>query len=58
MVKVAEEKYVVAEALFETVADILGWENVEIIKNVPGSELEHIVAVHPFYDRDSPCHFR
>ena len=54
VVEVNEEKFVVAESLLETVSGILGWENVETLKTVPGSELEHIVAVHPFYERTSP----
>ncbi|MBC6314990.1 isoleucine--tRNA ligase [Listeria grandensis] len=47
------EKYVVAEALFESLRETLGWEAAEIVKTVRGSELDRVVTKHPFYDRDS-----
>ncbi|MEK4497291.1 isoleucine--tRNA ligase [Bacillus sp. FSL R12-0069] len=53
IVKVNDEKYIIASELFETVAKTLEWENAEVVKTVKGSELEYTVAKHPFYDRDS-----
>lgn len=47
------EKYVVAQALLETVAEELGWENPEVVKSFKGREADRVVAKHPFYDRDS-----
>ncbi|HDX9576565.1 TPA: isoleucine--tRNA ligase [Bacillus pseudomycoides] len=53
VVKVNDEKYIIASELFETVAKTLEWENAGVVKTVKGSELEYITAKHPFYDRDS-----
>ncbi|EAO52502.1 Isoleucyl-tRNA synthetase [Bacillus thuringiensis serovar israelensis ATCC 35646] len=53
IVKVNDEKYIIASELFETVAKTLEWENAEVVKTVKGSELEYTVAKHPFYDRNS-----
>ncbi|EUJ24447.1 isoleucyl-tRNA ligase [Listeria grandensis FSL F6-0971] len=47
------KKYVVAEALFESLRETLGWEAAEVVKTVRGSELDRVVTKHPFYDRDS-----
>ncbi|MGO1918730.1 MAG: isoleucine--tRNA ligase, partial [Alkalibacterium gilvum] len=46
-------KFVVAVDLVEKVAETLGWENVTLLKEVTGAELEGVKAKHPFYDRDS-----
>ncbi|MCC5802697.1 isoleucine--tRNA ligase [Rossellomorea vietnamensis] len=53
VVNVKENSYVVAEDLLENVAENLEWENHSVTKKVKGTELEHIVAKHPLYDRDS-----
>ncbi|NRG45305.1 isoleucine--tRNA ligase [Bacillus sp. CRN 9] len=53
VVKVEDQKYVVAEDLLSAVAEEIGWENLEVIKTIKGSELEYVVAEHPFYGRDS-----
>ena len=53
VVNVNEQKYLVAEALLESVKNELDWENAEVIQKVKGKELDRIVATHPFYDRDS-----
>lgn len=53
VVKVQGHKYLVAEALLETAAKEIGWEDIEIVQKVKGSELEHILASHPLYGRDS-----
>ncbi|MEC1260787.1 isoleucine--tRNA ligase [Bacillus swezeyi] len=46
-------RYVVASALVESVANVLGFENPEVVQTVEGKDLEHIVAAHPLYGRDS-----
>ena len=53
VVNVNEEKYLVAEALLETVKNELNWENPEVIQEVKGKEVDRMVAKHPIYDRDS-----
>ncbi|MCR8848570.1 isoleucine--tRNA ligase [Rossellomorea sp. SC111] len=53
VVNVNENSYVVAEDLLEEVAENLEWDNHSVVKKVKGEELEHIVAKHPLYDRDS-----
>ncbi|MFJ7638675.1 isoleucine--tRNA ligase [Peribacillus sp. NPDC097224] len=53
VVAVENEKYLVAEALLESVKETLGWENPTIVKTVKGSELDRAVAKHPLYDRES-----
>jgi isoleucyl-tRNA synthetase len=53
VVSVNNNQYLVAEALLEAVTTEIGWEDVTIVKKVKGNELEHIVAAHPLYDRDS-----
>jgi len=53
VVKIGEEKFVVAEALLESITEELDWENPEIVKTFKGEEADKIVAKHPFYDRDS-----
>ncbi|RDW18483.1 isoleucine--tRNA ligase [Oceanobacillus arenosus] len=51
--QVNNEKYVVAQALLETVSEELGWENPEVVKSFKGREADRVVTKHPFYDRDS-----
>ncbi|XWN53035.1 isoleucine--tRNA ligase [Anoxybacillus flavithermus] len=46
-------KYVIASELLQSVQKEIGWEHVTVLKTVKGSELEYVVAKHPFYDRDS-----
>ncbi|WP_026675945.1 isoleucine--tRNA ligase [Fictibacillus gelatini] len=53
IVEVNEQKYLVAEALLETLRAELEWEEAKVIQTVKGKELEYVVAKHPFYDRDS-----
>jgi isoleucyl-tRNA synthetase len=53
VVNVEGQKYLVAEALLETVKNEMSWEDFEIVQQVKGIELDRIVASHPIYDRDS-----
>lgn len=53
VVSVNNNKYLVAEALLESVSKEIGWEEVTVDKKVKGNELDNILAVHPLYGRDS-----
>src|SRR5690625_1770911 len=53
VVKVNNEKYIVAHDLLEQVSEELEWENPEIVKTFKGEEADRIVTQHPFYDRES-----
>lgn len=46
-------KYIVAKELLSAVTKIVKWENVEVLEEFLGSDLEYMVAQHPFYDRES-----
>lgn len=54
VVQASGKKYVLAEGLLEEVAKVIGWEEVQVLKEFKGSDLEGIVCKHPFYDRQSP----
>ncbi|MBO0449828.1 isoleucine--tRNA ligase [Enterococcus sp. MJM12] len=47
------KKYVVAKDLLDTVKDQIGWENVKVLQEFPGTAMEYMTAKHPFYDRTS-----
>ncbi|GEN86573.1 isoleucine--tRNA ligase [Oceanobacillus sojae] len=51
--QVNDEKYVLAEALLEDVKEVLGWEDVTVVKKFKGQEADRVEARHPFYDRQS-----
>lgn len=53
VVSVDNNKFVVASALLESVTKEIGWEEVTVVKTLKGRELEHVVAQHPIYGRDS-----
>ncbi len=53
IVKVGEEKFLIAEDLLSFVAEELSWEDHAVEKVLKGAELDRIVAKHPLYDRDS-----
>ncbi|WP_449539940.1 isoleucine--tRNA ligase [Ferdinandcohnia sp. Marseille-Q9671] len=53
VVSVDSNKFVVASALVESVSKEIGWESVSVVKTLKGSQLEHVVASHPIYGRDS-----
>uniref|UniRef100_UPI00403F0312 isoleucine--tRNA ligase n=1 Tax=Candidatus Enterococcus willemsii TaxID=1857215 RepID=UPI00403F0312 len=46
-------KFMVAKDLLATVTEAIGWENVEILQEFAGDQLENMTAQHPFYDRTS-----
>ncbi|MDR1568661.1 MAG: isoleucine--tRNA ligase [Streptococcaceae bacterium] len=47
------QKYVVAQSMLEQIKAAVGWEEVEILQTLKGSDLEYMTARHPFYDRTS-----
>ena len=47
------EVFILASSLAESVFSSVGIEKFEILKKLPGSELELATAQHPFYDRES-----
>ncbi len=53
LVEADGRKFVVAKDLLETVQTEIGWENVTILKEFAGQEMEYMTASHPFYDRES-----
>ncbi|MEQ6375255.1 isoleucine--tRNA ligase [Bacillaceae bacterium S4-13-56] len=53
VVKVKEEKFVIAQDLLEEVTKVLEWENPEVVKSFKGKDIENVKAKHPFYDRTS-----
>lgn len=53
VVKTGGRSLVVASGLFDEVKTTLEWDDAVVTKTIKGNELEHIVARHPFYDRDS-----
>ncbi|MFB1081182.1 isoleucine--tRNA ligase [Jeotgalibacillus sp. JSM ZJ347] len=52
-VDTGSKKFVVAKELLESVQEAMGWEKAEVTETFNGSELEHVTAVHPLYDRES-----
>lgn len=53
VVKVGENRFVVAKDLLEHVAKELEWETYEVDRVIKGSNLDRVVAIHPLYSRDS-----
>jgi isoleucyl-tRNA synthetase len=53
LVEVEGKKYVVAQGLLEAVSKEIGWTDVKVLSQIKGSELEHVLCQHPFYDRTS-----
>ncbi|SFH66487.1 isoleucine--tRNA ligase [Pisciglobus halotolerans] len=53
LVKAGEKKYVVARDLLSNVSSELGWDEVEVLDEFKGKDLEYMTAQHPFYDRTS-----
>ena len=51
--QVGDKRYVVGTDRLEAVAQELGWEDYQVIQHLKGTEMDHMVAKHPLYDRDS-----
>ncbi|WP_438466773.1 isoleucine--tRNA ligase [Streptococcus pluranimalium] len=43
-----DRKFVVAEALVDTLAEKFGWESFDVLERLKGSALEYIVTAHPW----------
>ncbi|MCR3905796.1 MAG: isoleucine--tRNA ligase [Tenericutes bacterium] len=54
VLQVGKEKYVCAETLVETLANLLNWEDYKVLDTVKGKDLEFMKYKHPLYDRISP----
>ncbi|WP_186577537.1 isoleucine--tRNA ligase [Aquibacillus kalidii] len=53
VVKVQDNKYIVANDMLGKVTEVLEWESTEVLKTFKGKEADRLVAKHPIYDRDS-----
>ena len=53
VVKVGEDKFLIAQDLLAFVAEELSWEDYTIERELKGAQLDRVVAKHPLYDRDS-----
>ena len=53
VVKADGKKYVVAADLLDKLTEVLEWEEVEVLEEIHGKDLEYVTAHHPFYDRES-----
>ncbi|PPA72119.1 isoleucine--tRNA ligase [Jeotgalibacillus proteolyticus] len=53
VVEESGSRYVVAKELLQKVTETMEWASPQVIKTVKGSELERVVAKHPFYERES-----
>lgn len=53
VVKVNDEQYIVASGLLEKLVVEFEWDQYEVINTIKGEKLEHVVAEHPLYGRDS-----
>ena len=51
--QVGDKRYVVGTDRLEAVAQELGWEDYQVVQHLKGTEMDHMVAKHPLYDRDS-----
>ena len=53
VVQVGDDKYIIGAELLEKVSETLGWEDVKVLQELEGSDLEYVTAQHPFIDRES-----
>lgn len=53
LVVVNDRQFVIASELLNTVAEKLEWADYKVLQIIKGSELDGMVAKHPFYDRDT-----
>jgi isoleucyl-tRNA synthetase len=54
LVKTGDSFHILAKDLVEENKERFGWDDLEILGETEGRNLEHITATHPFYDRISP----
>ncbi|MBZ6526675.1 isoleucine--tRNA ligase [Aerococcaceae bacterium DSM 111021] len=53
LVNVQDNKYIIAEALLESTANKIGWEDYTVEAKYKGEQFDRLTAQHPFYDRES-----
>ena len=53
VVKADGKNYLLAEVLYEKNKELLGWNQVEILKELKGKEIEGTVFINPVMDRES-----
>ncbi|MCL2676434.1 MAG: isoleucine--tRNA ligase [Streptococcaceae bacterium] len=53
LVEVNDRKFIIASEMLEKVAEKLEWESYKVSQSLKGSELDGMVAHHPFYDRET-----
>lgn len=53
IVQVDDDRFIIANDLLESVSDVIGWKNPKVVQTFKGSEADRIIAMHPFYDRES-----
>ncbi|WP_438446331.1 isoleucine--tRNA ligase [Gorillibacterium sp. sgz5001074] len=53
LVEADGRKFVLAEGLLAAASKEIGWSEFKVAEKFKGSDLEHVVCRHPFYDRDS-----
>ncbi|MDO4912152.1 MAG: isoleucine--tRNA ligase [Lactobacillus sp.] len=53
VVKVGDRKFVIGNSRLEAVASDLGWENYEVLTELPGTAFDRMEVQHPLYDRTS-----
>lgn len=52
-VKADGQKFVIAKDLIDKVKEILDWQDVEVLQEFSGKQMENMTGQHPFYDRTS-----
>jgi isoleucyl-tRNA synthetase len=57
LLKVGDEFFIVAAALVQNFTQKCAIDQFEIVRHFRGADFEHLVARHPFIDRDSPIIF-
>ena len=50
VVKVGDRRYVVGTDRLEAVAKILNWEDYEVVQHLKGTDMEYMVAKHPYIE--------
>lgn len=53
LVQVADRKFVVASEMLAEVSEKLEWTNVQVLQTLKGSDMDMMIAQHPFYDRET-----
>ncbi|WP_127459780.1 isoleucine--tRNA ligase [Paenibacillus elgii] len=53
LVETGGRKFVLAQGLLEAASKEIGWTDVNVLQTFKGSEIEHVLCRHPFYDRTS-----